>query len=68
MASPNESTVNISLQILFGIAAIFSVVVALFGLHHRDSIGFVLYRRLRSRHTECTYTSLVVLPSIACGR
>jgi len=58
MASPNDSTVNISLQILFGIAAIFSVIVALFGLHYRDSLGFVLYRQFRNRSLECMSTEL----------
>jgi len=67
MPSNSEGPTSVALQILFGVAGIFSVAVAVFGLHHRDSFGCVLYRRLRSRPTERTYTLLVVLPVIVCG-
>lgn len=55
MSGIGEGT-SVALQIMFGIAGIFSVAVALFGLHYRDSLGFVLYRRFMGRLTECMYT------------
>ena len=68
MTGTSEGPTSVALQILFGVAGIFSVAVALFGLHYRDSLGLVLYRRLRSRPTECSYTRLIVLPLIVRGR
>ena len=68
MSGTSEGPISVALQILFGVAGILGVAVALFGLHYRDSLGLVLYRRLRSRPIECTYTLLIKLPLIVCGR
>jgi hypothetical protein len=65
MSNDQDNTINATLQILFGITGIFSVVVGLFGLHHRDALVFVLYRRIRSHRTTGT---LLVLTRIYIHR
>jgi hypothetical protein len=64
MTSLGDSTSVVALQILFGFVGISSVIVALFGLHYRDSLGFVLYRRFRRRSAECTYP--MIGKAVAC--
>ncbi|XP_014560792.1 hypothetical protein COCVIDRAFT_60249, partial [Bipolaris victoriae FI3] len=55
MSTKHADTISAALQIIFGVAGILSVVVALFSLHHRDSLIFVLCRRLRNDRVETTY-------------
>jgi len=65
MSSSNSGVVDAALQILFGVAAIFGVAVALFGLHYRDSLGFVLYRRFTHRSTERMLPRLASVAHVA---
>ncbi|EMD96427.1 hypothetical protein COCC4DRAFT_75351 [Bipolaris maydis ATCC 48331] len=55
MSNEHDDTINATLQIIFGAAGIFSVVIALLGLHHQDALVFVLYRRLRYSRAEAAY-------------
>lgn len=61
ISSNHDNTISATLQILFGITGIFSVIVGVFGLHHRDSLVFVLYRRLRTRPTRCMWIKFINL-------
>lgn len=45
----NPTSADITLQLCFGIVAIIGILVALAGLHHRDSLGCVLCRRCHRR-------------------
>lgn len=53
MSTSKDST-NIALQTCFGIAGILSLIIALLGLHYKDSLGCVLCRRLRGRQAPGT--------------
>ena len=58
MSEPNPSA-DITLQICFGIFGIVGILVALAGLHHRDSLGCMLCRRFRRHPIECPLPPLV---------
>ena len=55
---PESSSADITLQVCFGIFGVIGLLVAIAGIHHRDSLGCVLFRRLRRQRTriECLYT------------
>ncbi|EUC33632.1 hypothetical protein COCCADRAFT_46536, partial [Bipolaris zeicola 26-R-13] len=55
MSTKHDGMISAALQIIFGVAGVLSVIVALFGLHHQDSLIFVLCRRLRNDRVETTY-------------
>lgn len=54
MSTKHDGMISAALQIIFGVAGVLSVIVALFGLHHQDSLIFVLCRRLRNDRVEST--------------
>jgi hypothetical protein len=47
------------LEICVGITGIVAILVAIAGLHYRDSIGCVLFRSLRRRRVECQFRYLL---------
>jgi hypothetical protein len=57
MSNTNNST-ELTLQVYFGMFGVFGTVIALAGLHHRDSLGCVLIRNIR----RCRTTSASSLP------
>lgn len=59
MASSSSNT-EIALQICFGVFGIVGIVVALAGLHYRDSLCCVVFQRRRKNPTAACMHSLSV--------
>lgn len=66
MSSSSNST-EVALQICFGIFSIVGIIVALAGLHHRDSLGCVLFRSRCSQATSHCMEPVHHSPTIADG-
>lgn len=69
MSKEHDSAINATLQIIFGVASILSMIVALLGLYHQDALVFVLYRRLRNDRTEsmAPYYCHIIYVFTKCG-
>ena len=59
MASPSSNT-EIALQLCFGIFSVVGIIVALAGLHYRDSLCCVVFHRRRKNPTTACMHNLSV--------